>query len=162
MPNMVVVPNLKLGESYTLKFKARKLAGAEGFLIGINYYDNQNFTWINRGGWENTKDSIEETHNGVKVQLNSQIGPFKPVQENVWYEYEIQVGKNSLVSFENGKQFIKSNLGAAATDVFAIAHRDTKTGDLLIRIVNSKSEPDRKSTRLNSSHESESRMPSSA
>ncbi|MBR5161859.1 MAG: hypothetical protein IKW80_09555, partial [Thermoguttaceae bacterium] len=89
----------------------------------------------------NTKDSIEETRNGVKMTLNSQIGPFKPIQANVWYEYEIRVGKNSLVAFENGKQFIKSNLGAAASDVFAIAHRDTETGELLIRIVNSKAEP---------------------
>ena len=141
MPNMVVVPNLKLGDSYTLKFKARKLDGREGFLIGINYYDDQNFTWINRGGWENTRDSIEETRSGDKAALNSQIGAFKPIQTGVWYEYEIQVGKNSLVAFENGKQFIKSNLGAAASDVFAIAHRDTKTGELLIRIVNAKAEP---------------------
>ncbi len=141
MPNMVVVPNLKLGDTYTLKFKARKLDGREGFLIGINYYDDQNFTWINRGGWENTRDSIEETRSGDKAALNSQIGPFKPIQTGVWYEYEIQVGKNLLVAFENGKQFIKSNLGAAASDVFAIAHRDTKTGELLIRIVNAKAEP---------------------
>ena len=140
-PNMVVVPNLKLGESYTLKFKARKLAGDEGFLIGINHFDDQNFTWINRGGFSNTKDTIEETRNGVKMTLQSQIGPFKPIETNVWYEYEIRIARNSLVAFENGRQFIKSNLNEAASDVFALAHRDTKTGELLVRIVNSKAEP---------------------
>ena len=78
-----LVPALLVGVNFA---KGLTLANNKP-LIGINHFDDQNFTWINRGGFSNTKDTIEETRNGVKMTLQSQIGPFTPIETNVWYDY---------------------------------------------------------------------------
>ncbi len=44
---------------YTLTLKARKISGAEGFLILFHINGNEDRTWWNIGGWGNTADAIE-------------------------------------------------------------------------------------------------------
>ncbi len=150
-PNSVVVPGLKLSGDYTFKFKARRLDGEEGLLIGFSYFDSQNFTWINRAGFGNTKDAVIQRVDGVKHFLDVKTEDYQPYQTGVWYEYEIRVGKNSLAAFENGKLFLQSPADSGSfwkpfstgnkTSLYTVAHRNTKTGELLIRIVNMKTEP---------------------
>lgn len=153
-PNIVVVPGLQLTGEYTFRFRARKLGGAEGLLIGLNCYDGQNYTWINRAGFENTKDAVIQRVNGERFFLDVKTAEFRPYETGVWYDYEIRVGRNSLAAFENGKLFLESApaaggngfwkpLGSAdqASKLFALAHRDTQTGDLLVRIVNRNAAP---------------------
>ena len=88
---------------------------------------------------------------GTKYFLDVKTEEFTPYQTGVWYEYEIRVGKNSLAAFENGKLFLQSPATDGAfwkpfstgnkTTLYTVAHRNTKTGELLIRIVNMKTEP---------------------
>src|SRR6202012_1570191 len=44
---------------YTLSVKARKLSGAEGFLVLFHVNDDNEKTWWNIGGWGNTMNGIE-------------------------------------------------------------------------------------------------------
>ena len=140
-PNSVVVPGLKLSGDYTFKFKARRIDGTEGLLIGFNYFDDKNFTWINRAGFANAKDAVIQRIDGNRIFLDAKTQPYQPYQTGVWYEYEVRVSKNSVIAFENGKQFVKSSWNAVAKDVFAVAHHDTQSGEILVRIVNMKTEP---------------------
>ncbi len=50
---------------YTLTLKARKLAGAEGFLISFRMQDEGGKSWWNLGGWGNVKHGLEM--DGVSV-----------------------------------------------------------------------------------------------
>jgi len=43
----------------TYSLKARKLGGAEGFLIPFNVRDENAKSWWNLGGWGNTRHTIE-------------------------------------------------------------------------------------------------------
>ena len=58
---------------YTFTCKARKLAGAEGFLILFRVKDDKNFCWWNVGGWGNSRHNIEESINGSKTTLADDV-----------------------------------------------------------------------------------------
>ena len=42
------------------------LEGGEGFLVGYDFQDTNNYTWYNIGGWTNSKDVVEQAINGTK------------------------------------------------------------------------------------------------
>src|SRR6185437_6426826 len=44
---------------YTLTLKARKISGSEGFLVLFHITDDDDRTWWNIGGWNNTQNAIE-------------------------------------------------------------------------------------------------------
>src|SRR5437868_542752 len=48
---VLAVPALSDARDYTLHLKARKLGGAEGFLILFHAKDPENYIWWNIGGW---------------------------------------------------------------------------------------------------------------
>ncbi len=70
--------------SYTISVRARKVSGNEGFLILFNWLDDNNWTWFNVGGWNNTQTAVEQMVNGTK----SIIGQGIPgsVQTGAWYD----------------------------------------------------------------------------
>ncbi|HEX6963431.1 MAG TPA: alpha-L-arabinofuranosidase C-terminal domain-containing protein [Lacipirellula sp.] len=69
---------------YTLSLKARKLAGAEGFLISFASTDPDTPVWWNLGGWNNTLHGLEM--HGVTVMQR----PGK-IEQGRWYEIRIEV-----------------------------------------------------------------------
>ena len=86
-----------------------------------------------------------------------QEGHLKPNEEQELAMYETAIDK--LCTWEvNGKQVRPKVIASTAT----IKNADVQVRSLFLRTVNVFPPPDRKSTRLNSSHEWISRMPSSA
>ena len=73
--------------NYTLSLRARKLAGAEGFLILFNWLDDNNWAWWNIGGWNNTQHAIEWCVNGRKFDLSSRVPG--AIETNRWYDIRI-------------------------------------------------------------------------
>ena len=53
---------------------ATKNGGSEGFLILFDYKDAQNYSWLNVGGWGNSKHAVEQCKNGVKSTLADKEG----------------------------------------------------------------------------------------
>lgn len=74
--------------NYTLTLQARKLAGSEGFLILFNVADDQNLTWLNLGGWNNTQNAIEITDHGVRSVYVRMSQP--QIQTGHWYDIRIE------------------------------------------------------------------------
>jgi alpha-L-arabinofuranosidase len=58
---------------YTITLQARKLGGAEGFLIMFHVRDDDNWYWWNIGGWGNTRHAVERSIGGSKLLACPQV-----------------------------------------------------------------------------------------
>ncbi len=56
---------------FTYTLKARKLSGAEGFLILFHAKDDNNWIWWNVGGWGNTRTAIQRAEGGADRELGA-------------------------------------------------------------------------------------------
>ena len=126
---------------YTYHVQARKTGGAEGFLILFHSQDLQNYVWWNVGGWGNTRTAIERVSDG----RNTQLGPSAPitVETGRWYDIRIAVQGRDIKCYLDGK------LITEATDappvplgpIYASAARVTKTGEVILKVVNVAAQP---------------------
>ena len=83
---------LTFGESvsdfeYTLQ--AKKLGGAEGFLLPIRWGTNNDFEWVNFGGWNNTLHAIESANGGAKFTVGRPVQG--SVEQDKWYDVKVRV-----------------------------------------------------------------------
>jgi alpha-L-arabinofuranosidase len=83
--------------NYTLRLKARKTGGQEGFLILFNWLNNDNWTWWNLGGWNNTRHAIENCENGTKSVLGSQVNG--QIETGRWYDIRIELSGRTIRCF---------------------------------------------------------------
>ncbi|MBI5830990.1 MAG: DUF1080 domain-containing protein [Armatimonadetes bacterium] len=119
---------------YTLSLQARKLSGAEGFLICFGRKGEQQYWW-NLGGWGNQEHGIE---------LNrTPCGPRVPgrIETGRWYDIRIELRGPRIRCFLDGKLIHDVDGAAAGESVWANAGLDDATGDLIIKAVNSSEEP---------------------
>jgi len=118
---------------YTLSLKARKSGGAEGFLIPFHWHDAQNYNWWNVGGWANTRSAIERSQGNVHTQL----GASSPttVETGRWYDVRIELQGNAIRCFLDGK-LVNQATDAPAGQVYAAASRDSRSGEVILKVVN--------------------------
>ena len=136
-PTRAISQDLGTGDMiYSLK--ARKISGAEGFLIMFNVKDKNNFTWWNIGGWGNNHQNIEKTTGNSKTSIASDAP--STVQSNRWYDIRIELKGDQVLCFMDGKR-IYNIKGANSRDMFTVSTKDQKTGDILIKVVNMSNEP---------------------
>lgn len=124
------------GEQYTLTLRARKTGGAEGFLIGFRALDPDNYYWWNLGGWNNTRDAVEKSVNGAR----SVVGRDRPgrIELNRWYDIRVEVDAGRIRCFLDGAlRHEFADTGFARGNDFAVsAVRDTRSGDVILKLVN--------------------------
>jgi len=126
---------------YTYSLKAKKISGAEGFLILFHVKDSNNFIWWNIGGWGNTRSGLERSTEGAKDSIGAGSGT--TVETGRWYDIRIEVQGTSI------KCYLDDKLIDTATDlsvqppqpIFAVASRETKSGDVILKVVNTSSDP---------------------
>lgn len=75
--------------NYTITLRARKVSGQEGFLIIFNWLDDDNWTWWNIGGWNNSQHAIEVCREGSKTTLGRTVSG--SVATNRWYDIRIEL-----------------------------------------------------------------------
>lgn len=119
---------------YTLTLKARKLSGREGFLILFHINDDDDRTWWNIGGWENTQHGIElgETLDGKRGR----------VEANRWYDIKVEVKGGTVKCSLDGKVIhdIKNTL-TVTRGLFASAVNDSQNGEIIVKVVNAAATP---------------------
>jgi PAS domain S-box-containing protein len=87
---------------YTLTLRARKVSGNEGFLILFNWLDDNNWCWLNIGGWNNTSAAIEQEVNGYRgVQLGT--GFTLTIATNLWYDIRIVLSGEHVQCYLDAK-----------------------------------------------------------
>jgi alpha-L-arabinofuranosidase len=115
---------------YTLTLKARKISGAEGFLILFRIAGNDDRTWWNIGGWNNTQDGIEA--GGTLDSKPSHI------ETDRWYDLKVVVSGKNVKCYLDGEIIHDTDYdaGGKISSLYAAAVTDAKTGDVILKVVN--------------------------
>ena len=116
---------------YTLKLKARKTAGKEGFMIFFARGDGGKGVW-NLGGWNNTLHGLDLTGEPARI-------PGK-IEDNRWYDVRIELKGNTVKAYLDN-QLIQQGELKPVTALYAVAGRDEKSGDVIIDVVNPTATP---------------------
>jgi alpha-L-arabinofuranosidase len=118
----------KAWNNYTYSLKARKLGGAEGFLISFLVKDeNAKASW-NLGGWGNTRHGIEMDGIGGDDVPGS-------IETGRWYDIRIEVKDATVKCFLDGK-LIHDVKWQAMKPLFAVASRAKRAHEVILKVVN--------------------------
>jgi len=122
--------------NYTISLQARKVSGDEGFLILFNFLDNNDWTWWNVGGWNNTLDGIEQTVDGAKTTL-AQVSQ-TAIADNTWYNISIVQSNGTVFCYLNGAlvQTVAFPSGFYASTTYS-----KSSGQIIVKAVNPNSTP---------------------
>ena len=129
---VAICPEVFDATSYDLTLKARKKAGDEGFLIIFDYFDEDNFKWLNLGGWGNTQHGIETTMAASKSTTKTVGGT---IEKDRWYDIRIEVRDTQVRAFIDGQLIHDIEIGYPDM-LYANAMVDKNTGELVIKVVN--------------------------
>ena len=124
-------------DHYTFTTRARKDGGAEGFIIVFNYVDQDNYCWVNFGGWGNTQHGIEQVVGGSKTQT---VGKHGRIEQGRWYDVKVEVaGDNVKAWLDNELVFDTQLKRSTAEGIFSSATLDETTGEMIVKITNTSS-----------------------
>jgi alpha-L-arabinofuranosidase len=115
---------------YTIELKARKISGREGFLILFHIGDDEDRVWWNLGGWGNTQHALE---------VGETLDP-KParIEAGRWYDIKVEVGGSKVKCWLDGKVVHEIQAPRATMKtLFASATHDAKSGEIILKVVNS-------------------------
>ena len=122
-------------DHYTLKYRARKDKGDEGFMIVFNYVDEHNYCWLNLGGWGNTQHAIEQVSSDGKMQTATKRGH---VETGRWYDVTLQVSGDSVKAWLDQELLFDTVLRHDQTKgIFSSATIDDAKGEITVKVVNS-------------------------
>jgi len=119
-------------KNYTVTLRARKLFGAEGFIIPFLVQDRLNYYHLNLGGWNNTYSAIERAVNGGKSLAGT--SDFV-VETNRWYDIRIEVTQTTMKCYVDGEMIISSVI-PQSQPVYVTSGMDAETGDIILKVVN--------------------------
>ena len=132
---MYICPDARTDQKYTIKAKAQKHNGKEGFLLVFGYKDPNNYNWFNVGGWSNSQNNIEQGNGGGRIQLDSDI-QFQ-VENNRWYDLQVDVDGDSITAYIDGKVNATGRLQhSMMRGVYASTTIDDATKTMYIKVVN--------------------------
>jgi alpha-L-arabinofuranosidase len=119
----------------TVTLKARKISGAEGFLVVVGSTDGRQVRW-NVGGWNNRRHAIQAGDTVIGEYVDGSV------EEGRWYDVRLEVRDRTVRGFLDG-QLIQERTLPRIDRVLAIAGRDERANEIVLKVVNSASEPAR-------------------
>jgi len=119
---------------YTITLKARKISGENGFQIYFHNRKNSERTRWDIGGYNNTVYYLE-------MGLFTESLPCN-IEPGVWHEVKMEVSSNSFKGYLDGKLIQSvSDENIKIKGLSASASHDDKSGDIILKVVNSASGP---------------------
>lgn len=118
----------KSWRDYALELKARKLGGAEGFLILFQTTREKDKCWWNLGGWGNREHGLEVP--GVDT-------PRVPgrIETGRWYNIRAELSGARIRCYLDG-QLVHDVERSSLESLYALAGRDNSTGEIILKVVN--------------------------
>src|SRR5712671_1777171 len=126
------LPALRGATDYVLTCKARKLGGAEGFLLLFHVAGAQDWTWFNVGGWGNKEHAIERCAGGSKFGIGPHVRG--SVEVGRWYELRVELQDGRIRTFLDGEQ-VHDQQDRGLPSFTATAGR-AADGSLVLKVVN--------------------------
>jgi alpha-L-arabinofuranosidase len=128
----IMIKDLVLNDC-TIELKARKIGGAEGFLILFRAPNDQTKSWLDIGGWGNTQHAVE---------IGGIVGKALPgkVETGRWYDIRIELAGNSIRCFLDNNLIFDLKLPKQKS-LYAVASRSEKSGELILKVVNVTDQP---------------------
>jgi alpha-N-arabinofuranosidase len=125
-------------KNYTIKVKAKKISGSEGFLVLFNYKSPNDFAQWNVGGW-NTRSAIQVRDPSDMVESGNSSDT---IQNGKWYDLEVRVNGDQVTCLIDGKVATDATLTSPTVPPIHVgATRDSKTGDVILKAVNLSAQP---------------------
>ena len=120
---------------YTLTLKARKISGAEGFLILFRIAGDDDRGWWNIGGWGNSQDAVES--GGV---LDPKPGH---IDTGRWYDIKLTVAGKNVKCWLDGQLVHEADLdaGGRINAIYATSATEARTGDVIVKVANTGAGP---------------------
>ncbi len=114
---------------YTLELKARKLAGREGFLILFHIQGDDDRTWWNIGGWNNTQHGLE---------FGGTVDPHAgKIETDRWYDIKVVLTGERVQCYLDGKLIHDAkNARHRVAETFASASLDEAANEVIVKVVN--------------------------
>lgn len=131
-PDLRAVAGDPTWTDYVYTVKARKLGGAEGFLILFRVRDDNNWYWWNLGGWGNAKHAVEKCVGGGK----SILGDFVPgrIETSRWYDIRIELQGPRIRCYLDS-QLIHDVEDTGPLPMAAVAGRSKSNGEIILKVV---------------------------
>lgn len=121
----------------SISLKARKISGAEGFLIYFGMHDGKNGYVLNIGGWGNQTTAFQTINGNDMPQIPNNIP--QNVETDRWYDIRIDVKGGKFTYFLDGKQMLTTTIEHIQR--YVVTGYDEKTGELIIKFVNATEDP---------------------
>jgi alpha-L-arabinofuranosidase len=118
--------------NYTLKLKAKKISGREGFLINVGFKDSDNYLWLNLGGWGNTEHAIEWAVSGGKSEVGRHVNG--TIETGRWYDIQIDYSFNNIVCKLDGKTIFDQK-PTSRPHFFYTTGIDSARNELVVKVV---------------------------
>jgi alpha-L-arabinofuranosidase len=119
---------------YSLTLKARKISGREGFLVLFHVRNDEDRTWWNIGGWDNTRDGVELDRTVDSKPLSVETGR--------WYDIRLNVSGQRVQCFLDGRLIHDLQQPRRSTHrLYASASHDSNSGDTIVKVVNAANLP---------------------
>ena len=121
----------------SISLKARKIAGAEGFLIYFGMHDGKNGYVLNIGGWGNQTTAFQRINGNDMPQIPNNISQY--VEEGSWYDIRIDIKDGKFTYSLDGKQMLETAIENIQR--YVVSGYDENTGELIVKFVNATKEP---------------------
>ncbi|MEI5676385.1 MULTISPECIES: alpha-L-arabinofuranosidase C-terminal domain-containing protein [unclassified Nocardioides] len=125
--------------NYTLELDATKLAGSEGFMVGFAAGGANDYYWWNLGGWNNTRSVLQRANGGAAAEVKAleDVG----VTTGTTYRLKIVVSGTTISLYQDGELQLTYDQADASEKLFQVVTRDTATGDVVAKVVNTSTAP---------------------
>ena len=127
------VPSLSDLGDCTIRVKARKLGGGEGFIILFHARDADKYLWWNIGGWGNRETGVEASNGGGRYGIGRRVQ--FTVETGRWYDIRIEAKGSEMQLFVDDKLTQTVRITGMPT-LAASACRVDASGDLILKVVN--------------------------
>ena len=139
--NIRAVVGDKKWSNYTYTLKARKLGGAEGFLILIGVDKEGQKSWWNIGGWGNKQHGLEMP--GVE-----NVSVDGSVETGRWYDIKVELKGGAVKCYLDGK-LIHDAQGKALRALVASSTLSADGSEVILKVVNTAAAEQAVAVRLN-------------
>ncbi len=131
---MTVLHSRQFPANYTLNVQARKLGGAEGFLIAFNIRGLHHYVWWNLGGWGDTATGFEHTRGSQRSGLGWHSG--FTVKPGRWYDIRLVIHGDRFTGYVDGKQIQTENMARSGVRFSAIAGINVPQKTIIVKVIN--------------------------